>query len=154
MKGNPKVIEILNEGLCAELTAINQYVIHGAMRKNWGYNKLAAKNHEESIEEMKHAQRLIDRILFLEGVPNMQKYKKIEVGADIKEQMQLELNGELEAVALYNNGVKICMEAADNGTAEIFKQLLADEEGHVDWLETQVGLIDSLGVQQYLAQNL
>ncbi len=154
MKGNTKVIALLNEGLCAELTTINQYVIHGRMRQNWGLAKLAAKAHAESIEEMKHAQDFIDRILFLEGVPNMQKYKKIGVGEDIPQQMKLELEGELEAVKLYNQGVKASREAGDNGSADLFERLLKDEEEHVDYLEAQIHLIETLGVQNYLAQNL
>lgn len=154
MKGNAKVIELLNEGLCAELTTINLYVIHGRMRVNWGLGKLAAKSHTESIEEMKHAQDFIDRILFLEGIPNMQKYKKIEVGADIAEQTRSELKGELEAIKLYNDAIRVCVEAGDNGSAELFKKLLVDEEAHADWLETQLGLIESLGLPNYLAQNM
>lgn len=154
MKGDAKVIEQLNEALCAELTAINQYVVHASMRANWGYHKLAAKSREESIEEMKHAQTLIDRILYLEGVPNLQKYQKINVGATIPEQMEFELAAETEALRLYNAAIKICREAGDNGSAGLFEQLLLDEEGHADWLETQIALIKEIGLPNYLAQNL
>jgi bacterioferritin len=154
MKGNAKVIELLNEGLCAELTTINQYFVHSRMRANWGYNKLAQKDMDESIEEMKHAQRFIERILFLEGVPNMQKYKKIMVGEDVKQQLEYELEGEYEAVKLYNEGLKLSREVGDNGSADLFQDLLNDEEAHVDYLEAQLSLIKELGIQNYLSQQL
>lgn len=154
MKGDPKVVGLLNEALCSELTAINQYVIHGRMRANWGYMKLARESHVESIEEMKHAERLIDRILFLEGVPNMQKYKPVRIGEDVKSQIESELEEELAAVKAYNASVIACREAGDNGSAELFKDLLLDEEGHVDHLEQQLELIAKIGMENYLAQNL
>lgn len=154
MKGKARVIAVLNEGLCAELTAINQYFIHGKMCANWGYTKLAAKSREESIEEMKHAEDLIGRILFLDGVPNMQKYKKLIIGTTVQEQMENDLKIEIEAVATYNKGIKIAREAGDNGSAELFETLLKDEEGHIDWLEAQLHLIEEIGIQNYLAQCL
>lgn len=154
MKGNERVIQLLNEGLSAELTAINQYVIHGRMRTNWGYLKLAKHSHKESIDEMLHAQEFIDRILFLEGVPNMQKYRPINVGKDIKEQMELELREELDAVRMYNEGARVCREVHDIGSAELFEKLIKDEEGHTDYLETQLGIIESIGLPNYLAQQL
>ena len=154
MKGKAKVITVLNEGLCAELTAINQYFIHGKMCANWGYTKLAAKAREESIEEMKHSEDLIGRILFLDGVPNMQKYKKIVVGTTVQEQMGNDLKIEIDAVATYNKGIKIAREAGDNGTADLFETLLKDEEEHIDWLEAQLHLIEEIGIQNYLAQCL
>ena len=154
MKGDKEVLKRLNEALCSELTAINQYVIHASMRSNWGYMKLAKQSHDESIEEMKHAQTLIDRILFLEGVPNMQKYKPVKVGKDIPEQMKFELEEELSAVKAYNEAVKVCREANDNGSADIFEKLLADEEHHVDYLEQQLELISTIGIENYLSQHL
>ncbi|MBI1784184.1 bacterioferritin [Candidatus Sumerlaeota bacterium] len=154
MKGDKKVIELLNEALCAELTTINRYVIHGRMCANWGYSKLAAKAHEESIEEMKHAQVLIDRILFLEGVPNMQKYQKLVVGQNAREMIEIDLQAEIDAISLYNKGVKASREAGDNGSADLFDTLLKDEEGHTDFLEAQLHLIEEIGLQNYLAQQL
>lgn len=154
MKGNAGVIKILNEGLCAELTAINQYFINAKMCQNWGFLKLAKKFHDESIEEMKHADTLIDRILFLDGVPNMQKYDKILVGSTVQEQLENDLAAELAAVALYNKGMKISREANDNGSADLFEILLKDEEGHVDYLEAQLHTIGEIGLPNYLAQQL
>lgn len=154
MKGSAKVIKLLNDALCAELTAINQYVIHAKMRENWGYLKLAKNAQEESIEEMKHADGLIDRILFLDGVPNMQKYGVIEVGTSVREQLEFELKAEMGAVKLYNRGIKISREANDNGSADIFESLLKDEEGHVDWLEAQLHVIDEIGIERYLAEQV
>jgi len=154
MKGDPKVIEILNEALCAELTAINQYVIHGRMQLNWGYKKLAAAAYAESIEEMKHAQDLIDRVLFLDGIPNMQKYAPIRIGSNIKEMLEFELAAERDAIALYNKGTKLCRDAGDNGSADIFEKLLADEEGHLDHLESTLHIIEEIGLPNFLAQQL
>jgi len=154
MKGNAKVIKILNDALCAELTAINQYVIHQKMRENWGYMKLAKNAQMESIDEMKHADGLIDRILFLDGVPNMQKYGMVEVGTTVPEQLEFELKAELGAIKLYNKGIKISREVGDNGSAEKFEALLVDEEGHVDWIEAQQHLIDEIGLERYLAQQM
>lgn len=154
MKGNANVIKFLNEGLCAELTTINRYFVHSKMLQNWGYEKLAKKAHEESLEEMRHADTLIDRILFLEGVPNMQKYNKIEVGTTVREQMENDLKHELEATALYNKAIKACREAGDNGSADLFETLLKDEESHIDWLEAQLHMIDEIGLQNYLTQQI
>ena len=154
MKGNSEVIAVLNEGLCAELTAINQFFIHGKMNENWGYGKLSKKYLDESIEEMKDAEEIIERILFLEGVPNMQKYHKIRVGKTIKEQFESDLRMELEAVEIYNRGVKVSTQKGDNGSRALFEQLLKDEEDHVDWLEAQLHMIGEVGVENYLAQQL
>lgn len=154
MQGNADVIALLNEGLCAELTAINQFFIHSKMTENWGYLALAKKYYEESIEEMKHAEELMKRILFLEGVPNMQKYHKINVGQTPRQQFEFDLQHELDAVALYNQGVKLSAEAGDNGSRDLFEKLLVDEENHVDWLETQLHTMTEIGDANYLAQML
>lgn len=154
MKGKANVIEILNDALTAELTAINQYFLHYKMRENWGYHRLAKNAREESIDEMKHAEKLMDRILFLDGVPNVQRYNKIAVGNTVREQFQNELAAELEAREMYNRGAALCREEGDNGSKAIFEELLEDEEGHIDWLEAQLGLMDELGEANYLAQQL
>ncbi|MCG3197270.1 MAG: bacterioferritin [Candidatus Omnitrophica bacterium] len=154
MKGHPEVIEVLNEALCAELTAINQFMIHSKMCQNWGYRRLFKKYYHESIEEMKHAETVIDRILFLEGVPNMQKYHKICVGASPKEQFENDLQLELDAVALYNRGVQVAAKVGDNGSRDLLETLLRDEEEHVDWIETQLHMIEELGIQHFLAQQM
>lgn len=154
MKGKANVIKYLNEALCAELTTINRYFVHYKMLEDWGYMKLAAKARAESMEEMQHAEVLIDRILFLDGTPNMQKYNPIDVGATVREQHENDLKHEYEAQKLYNKAIQACREAGDNGSAELFEQLLKDEEGHIDWLEAQLRLIDELGLPNYLAQQL
>jgi len=154
MQGNAGVIEVLNEGLCAELTAINQFFIHGKMCENWGYTKLAAKYRQESIEEMKHADEIIVRILFLDGVPNMQKYNKICVGSIVQEQFENDLALEIEAVEVYNRGIALARDVGDNGSRELFERLLVDEEEHVDWLETQLHAMKQVGTENYLAQQL
>ncbi len=154
MKGKANVIKYLNEALCAELTTINRYFIHSKMLEDWGYLTLAKKAHAESIEEMQHASVLIDRILFLQGVPNMQKYNPIDVGTTVREQLENDLKHEYEAQKLYNKAVQACREAADNGSADIFETLLKDEEGHINWLEAQLHLIDEIGLQNYLAKQL
>lgn len=154
MKGKANVIKYLNEALCAELTTINRYFVHSKMLEDWGYTKLAKKAHEESIEEMHHASVLIERILFLKGVPNMQKYNPIDVGTTVREQIENDLKHEYEAQKLYNAAIGACREAGDNGSAEIFEALLKDEEGHINWLEAQLHLIDEIGLQNYLAQQM
>jgi bacterioferritin len=154
MKGDAQVIEILNEVLCAELTGINQYFIHSMMCRNWRYMKLAKHSYEESIDEMKHAQEIIERILYLDGVPNMQKYMKINVGQNVPEQHAFDLEVEKAAVERLNRGIAICRDKGDNGTKVIFEKLLREEEEHVDWLEAQLHQIKELGIQQYLAQQI
>lgn len=151
MQGNAAVIELLNEGLTAELTAINQYFVHAKMCANWGYSGLAAKFHTESIDEMKDAERLIDRILYLDGVPNMQRLFPVRVGETPIEQLRLALETEQGAIERYNRGVALCTNEGDNGTAELFRQILVAEESHADWLEAQLHLVDELGEQLYLA---
>jgi bacterioferritin len=154
MKGKANVIKFLNEALCAELTTINRYFVHSKMLEDWGYMKLAKKAHEESIEEMHHASVLIERVLFLQGVPNMQKYNPIDVGTTVREQFENDLKHEYGAQKLYNKASQACREAGDNGSADLFETLLKDEEGHIDWLEAQLHLIDEIGLQNYLAQQL
>jgi len=154
MKGHADVIQILNDVLCAELTAINQYFIHARMLENQKYTKLAKHAREESIGEMKHAQSVIDRILYLDGVPNMQKYMKINVGQDVPEQHQFDLAVEKDAVARLNPGIELCRTHGDNGSRLLLEQILADEEGHIDWLEAQLLQIQQLGLPNYLAQQI
>jgi bacterioferritin len=154
MQGDPEIIELLNEVLTAELTAINQYFIHAKMRSNWGFTKLAAAARKESIEEMEDAEKLIDRILYLDGVPNLQRYNPVLVGETVPEQLELELRTETEAIERYNRGVALAVAKGDNGTRELLEHRLVDEEGHADWLETQLHVIATIGVENYLAQQL
>jgi len=154
MKGNQKVIDALNAGLTIELTAINQYFCQAKMCKNWGFNRLAAKHYEESIGEMKHAEKLIDRILFLEGVPEIARYDVIRVGTDVKEQFEYDLALESKGVQAYNDAVSLCAQVADNGSRELLAGILVESEEHVDWLETQLGLIDQVGLQLYLQNQI
>jgi len=154
MKGNEQVIGVLNDVLCAELTGINQYFIHAMMCKNWHYEKLAEHSRKESIEEMEHAQKVIERILYLEGVPNMQKYMKINVGQTVPEQHQFDLELEKQAVARLNAGVELCRSTGDNGTRALLEKILTDEEEHVDWLEAQLGQIREIGLPNYLSQHI
>jgi bacterioferritin len=154
MQGDADIIELLNEILTAELTAINQYFIHAKMQENWGYDRLAAKSRDESIDEMKHADRIIERILYLEGVPNLQRLGAVKVGQTVPEQFRLDLDMEKAALDRFNRGIAQAREAGDNGTRELLESLLVSEEDHADWLETQIGLIDSLGEQLYLSTQL
>jgi bacterioferritin len=151
MKGNPKVIDALNEALGEEMTAINQYFLHSEMCENWGYKKLSAYIKKESIDEMKHAEDLIERILFLDGRTNMNNLQPLKIGQNVPEIIENDLKLELGAVAMYNRLVKVAADAADQGTVELFKKLLQDEEGHVDGLEEQAGKIKDMGVQVYLS---
>lgn len=154
MKGIPEIHEILNEVLCAELTGINQYFIHAMMCRNWGYSKLAEHSRAESIDEMKHAQEVIERILYLEGVPNMQRYMKVNVGQDVPEQHRFDLDLERDAVRRLNEGVELCRAKGDHGSRALLEKILVDEEEHVDWLEAQLEQIEAMGLQNYLAQQL
>ena len=154
MKGSPKVIEQLNSALREELTAINQYFLHAEMCENWGYERLSELIKKQSIGEMKHAETLIERILFLEGLPNMGDLPRLNVGKDVKQQLQNDLALEVAAVAEYNQAVATCQKAGDNATADLLKELLKDEEEHVDFLETQLGLIKDLGLQNYLIEQM
>jgi bacterioferritin len=154
MKGQDKIIQRLNDVLTGELTAINQYFIHARMCENWGFEKLWKKIRAESIDEMKHADELIKRILFLEGVPNLQKLGKINVGETVPEQMTLDLQLERDAITMLNEAIALCGTLGDNGTRELFEKILHAEEEHTDWLETQLGLIKQLGEAHYLAQQI
>jgi bacterioferritin len=154
MQGSPAVIEVLNELLTAELTVINQYFIHAKMCENWGYERLAAKVREESIDEMRDAETLIDRILYLEGTPNLQRLNPVGVGETVPEQFELDLDQERAAVERYNRAIALAVEHADNGTREILEGLLRGEEDHADWLESQLELIRQVGLENYLAQQL
>ena len=154
MQGDAAVIEALNDVLTAELTAINQYFVHHKMCENWGYEKLSRKKREESIEEMKHADEVIERILFLEGVPNMQRLSPVRVGEDPIEQHKLDLDLELAAVKRLNEAIALARESADNGTRELLEDILENEEESVDWLEAQLHLVKEVGKQQYLAEMI
>ena len=154
MKGDAKVIEALNDVLTAELTAINQYFVHAKMCENWGYGRLASKKREESIEEMKHADAVIARILFLDGVPNMQRLGPVRVGEEPVEQHQVDLELELEAVGRINEAIALCRDKSDNGTRELLDEILEDEEESVDWLEAQLHLVEEVGRERYLAEQI
>jgi len=154
MKGNDEVITVLNEVLTSELTAINQYFIHSKMCDDWGFQKLAAKKREESMEEMKHADIIIARILFLEGVPNMQRYFPVKVGEDAIEQHRLDLEVEYDAVKRLNAGIATCVEKGDNGTRELLEMILQQEEEGIDWLEAQLHLVEMIGKERYLAEQM
>ena len=150
MQGSQKVIDALNAGLTIELTAINQYFVQAKMCKNWGLNRLGAKHYSESIGEMKHAEMLIDRILFLEGVPEIARYDVIRVGTDVPEQFDYDLALESSGVKAYNNAVSLCIAENDGGSRDMLEKILVESEEHVDWLETQIDLIKRLGLQNYL----
>ena len=154
MKGNEQVVQVLNDVLCAELTGINQYFIHAMMCRNWHYKRLAEHSRKESIEEMQHAQEVIERILYLEGLPNMQKYMKINVGQTVPEQFEFDLQLEYAAVERLNKGVELARAAGDNGTRALLEKILVDEEEHVDWLEAQIAQVKEIGLQNYLAQQI
>jgi bacterioferritin len=154
MKGNAKLIEALNEVLTGELTAINQYFVHAKMCENWGYQRLDEANRKESMGEMKHADEIIERILFLEGVPNMQRLGKVKVGETVPEQLKLDHTLELEAVARLNKAIELATEVHDNGTRELLEDILMSEEEHVNWLEAQLELIKQVGEENYLAQQI
>jgi bacterioferritin len=154
MKGDAKVIAVLNEVLKAELTAINQYFLHAEMCENWGYEKLAKHTRKESIEEMQHAEKLMERILYLDGTPNMTDYFKINIGANVKAQLQNDLNVEYDAVKRLNRGVALCVQVGDNGSRDLLESILTDEEEHIDWLEAQLHAIGEMGIENYLAQHL
>ena len=151
---NKKIITLLNDILTAELTAINQYFLHAKMCANWGYNRLAAKVRMESIDEMKHAEDLIDRILYLGGVPNVQRLGKVTIGETVREQFELDLATEMVALKRLNTGVQLCRDESDNGTRVLVEAILTSEEDHVDWLEAQLDLMEQVGEKQYLAQQI
>ena len=154
MQGDAEVIEALNEVLSAELTAINQYFIHHKMCEDWGYKRLSAKKREESIEEMHHADHVIERILFLDGVPNMQRLSPVRVGEDAIEQHKLDLALELDAVKRLNEGVALARKKGDNGTRDLLEGILKEEEESIDWHEAQLHIVDEIGKERYLAEQI
>jgi bacterioferritin len=154
MKGSPDVIKVLNEVLRKELTGINQYFIHSKMCKNWGYAVLAEHAWNESIDEMKHADKLIERVLFLEGVPNITAYDKILVGATVKQQLENDLGLEQAALTVLKPGIKTCLEIQDDASRELLEHIVIDEEHHIDWIETQLHQIKEVGTENYLAQQI
>ncbi len=154
MQGNANVIVALNDALKEELTAINQYFLHAEMCENWHYDKLGDYIKKQSIDEMKHAEALIERLLFLDATPNMTETMKLTIGHNVKEQLESDLALEISAVALYNNAIKVSREEGDNASRELFERLLKDEEAHVDWLEAQLHQIKELGYERYLSQQI
>jgi bacterioferritin len=154
MKGDPKIIASLNEILMGELTAINQYFLHAKMCKNWGFHKIGDKVYKESIDEMKHASILTDRILFLEGMPNLQKLGKLRIGETVKEQLESDLALENEAIPRLRTAIELTYDASDHGTRDLLEKILVSEEEHADWLETQLSVIKDIGLPNYLAQQI
>jgi len=154
MKGKAEVLAQLGEMLKEELGAINQYMLHAEMCENWGYTKLGGLMKKQSIGEMGHAEKLIERILFLEGMPNLNSLPKLNIGKDVKQQLTNDLSLERSAVDAYNHAIEVCRKASDNATADFFKDILVDEEGHVDFLETQLALIEQLGYENYLVEQM
>ncbi|WP_417432480.1 bacterioferritin [Kiloniella sp.] len=150
MKGDKKVIELLNTALTHELTAINQYYLHYKLLQDWGVEGLAKHEYKESIEEMQHADKLMDRILLLDGFPNLQNLNKLKIGEDVEEILKCDLAGELEAVEVYKEGIAYCDSVQDYGSRELLREILVDEEEHVDHLETQFELIKRIGIQNYI----
>ena len=154
MKGNQKVLETLNSLLADELTAINQYMVHSEMCDNWGYARLHEKIEKRAIDEMKHAEKLIKRIIFLEGVPNVGTLRALHVGKDVEAQLKNDRGGEDKAIAAYNAAIQEAVELQDNGTRELLESILKDEEDHIDWLEAQQDQISQMGIQNYLVEQL
>lgn len=150
MKGDPKVIECLQKGLCSELTAINQYMLHSRMLEDWGIDKLASLEGNEAMDEMRHADRFIKRILFLEALPNLQDLDPLRIGENVKEILENDRAAEKDAIDLYREAVDVCEKATDYASRDLFAELVADEEGHYDFLDTQLGLIETMGYQNYL----
>jgi bacterioferritin len=154
MKGNSQVIKVLNEVLRKELTGINQYFVHAKMCKNWGYAVLREVNWKESIDEMKHADQIIERILFLEGVPNIAAYDKILVGPTVKQQLENDLGLEQAALEVLKPGIQTCLESRDDATRELLEHIVVDEERHIDWIEAQFHQIKEVGYENYLSQQI
>jgi bacterioferritin len=154
MKGKPEVLEVLSEMLKEELSAINQYMLHAEMCENWGYRRLSGLTKKQSVGEMKHAEAIMERILFLEGVPRMDRLGKITIGKDVPQQLKNDLTLEKGAVIAYNRAIEVCRKVGDNATADFLKEILKDEEEHVDYLETQLSLIDQLTLPIYLTEQM
>ena len=154
MQGDPQILDALNRALTIELTAINQYFVQAKMCNNWGFRKLGAKHYEESIGEMKHAEKLIDRIIFLEGVPEIARYDVIRVGTNVKEQLENDLALEMRGVKTYNDAITLAVQLKDNGSRELMNEILVDSEEHVDWLEEQLNVIATIGLERYLAEQI
>ena len=154
MKGNEKIIALLNDFLADELTAISQYMVHSEMCANWGYDKLHETVEKRAIGEMKHAEKLIARILFLEGQPVVSNLNKMSIGPTVEAQLKHDLDAEAGAIQAYNDGIRLCLEVGDNGSRELIEANLHDEEEHLDWLETQLDQINQLGLQNYLLAQL
>jgi bacterioferritin len=154
MKGSDKIIDLLNEVLTAELTAVNQYWVHARMCENWGYQKLWNKIRAEAIDEMKHADELVARVLYLEGLPNLQRLGNVMVGETVKEQLKVDLELEYAAVERLRGGIKLCLEEGDTGSRELLEHILVSEEEHIDWLEAQHDLIEQVGLENYLASQI
>ena len=154
MRGDPEILDLINEVLTGELTAINQYFVHAKMCDNWGYRRLGEKVRDESIEEMKHAEALVERILYLEGVPNLQRLGPLHVGETVQEQFESDLGVEREALSRLGDGIALCLAKGDHGSRDLLESILTDEEEHVDWLETQLETIRQIGIEHYLAQQL
>ncbi|MDE0653553.1 MAG: bacterioferritin [bacterium] len=154
MQGSPEIIEFLNEALTSELTAINQYFAHAKMCENWGYNRLATKYRAESIEEMNDAEKLIDRILLLDGMPNMQRMNSVRIGETVPEQLASDRSLEEHAIAMYRRGVALALTEGDPGTRELLEHLVLGEEEHLDWIESQQQIINDIGVERYLQSQI
>jgi bacterioferritin len=154
MQGDPRIIDLLNQVLRKELTGINQYFIHSRMCKNWGYAVLAKHAYDESIDEMKHADKIIERVVFLDGVPNLSDYDRILIGADVRQQLTNDLSLEMAALQVLRPGVQLCLEVGDHASREMLEHIVEDEERHVDWIEAQMHKIQEVGYQGYLAQQI
>jgi bacterioferritin len=154
MKGDPEVLDVLGDVLASELTAINQYFVHSKMLQNWGYKRLAEHKRKESIEEMRDAEAIMNRILYFDGIPNMMRMNPVKIGEDAVEQHRADLALETEAVARLNRGIALCRDKADNGTRELLEGILKGEEEAIDWLETQLHLVEELGKERYLAEQI
>ncbi len=154
MQGQPQIVELLNSVLRKELTGVNQYFVHAKMCENWGYQVLAKVNRDEAMDEMKHAEKIIDRILFLDGTPNMSSYDRIMIGNNVKQQLESDLALEMAALQVLCPGVKLCLELGDTGSRELLEHIIVDEEQHVDWIEAQLHKIDELGYENYLAEQI
>jgi bacterioferritin len=153
-KGDPRVIELLNEVLTAELTAVNQYFGHARLQQHWGFGKLGEHTYQESVDEMRHADEVIKRVLYLDGMPNLQRLGSVRIGETVPEQFRLDLDVERDALDRFHRGIALCEEVGDHGTRDMLTGMLRSEEEHLDWLETQLSVIDAIGEQNYLAQQL